>query len=137
MRLAMLTIRGINPSDAVQWLTMRRVLWPGDDEAHASEVAAFFAGTLAEPQHVLFAQAGQTPVGFAELSIREDIPGFAGRQVGYVEGLYVVPRYRAMGITRRLLRASSAWARGKSCVAFASDRADRIIIDRRFLTRDF
>ena len=69
-----LTIRDINPSDASQWLTMRCALWPGDDDAHAAEIASFFDGQLAEPQHVLFAELDQTPVGFAELSIREDIP---------------------------------------------------------------
>lgn len=115
---------------------MRRALWPGDDEAHASEIGAFFAGILAEPQYVLITEAGSTPVAFAELSNREDIPGFLARPVGYVEGLYVVPTYRATGVTLKLLQVSRAWARGKSCPAFASDRADRIIIDR-FPARNF
>ena len=69
MNATMLVIRNDDPSDAQQWLSMRRELWPGDDERHASAIKAFFAGTLAEPQAVLIAQVGRTPVGFAELSI--------------------------------------------------------------------
>jgi hypothetical protein len=68
MNATTLVIRNIEPSDARQWLSMRRELWPGDDGSHASEIKAFFAGTLAEPQAVLIAQVGRTPVGFAELS---------------------------------------------------------------------
>ena len=49
-----------------------------------------------------------------------------------VEGLYEVPEARGRGITRRLLRASVDWARQQKCTAFASDRADRVIMDRRY-----
>ena len=71
-------------------------------------------------------------VGFVELSIRTDLAGFEGKRVGYVEGLYVLPEGRGCGIVRRLLRASRSWARQQKCDAFASDRADRIIVDRSF-----
>ena len=64
----MLTIRDINPSDAGEWRTLRGALRPGDD-AHPVEIAAFFAGSLPEPKHVLLAEVAQIPVGFAELSI--------------------------------------------------------------------
>lgn len=111
------TIRDVEPSDASEWLKMRRALWPGDDDAHAAEISLFFQGTSPEPQHVLFAELHDTTVGFAELSIRDDIPGFVGQSVAYVEGLYVVPSLRATGISRSLLRASQDWARRKLCVA--------------------
>jgi aminoglycoside 6'-N-acetyltransferase I len=135
MNAATLVIRDIEPSDADQWLTLRCQLWPGHDEDHAEEIKAFFAGTAAEPQAVLVAQDGPTMVGFAELTIRTDIPDLVGRKVGYVEGLYVTPSYRATNVIRKLLQASQWWAHRSSCVAFASDRADWIIIDRRFSTR--
>lgn len=93
-----LVIRSIVPSDAALWLAMRRDLWPGSDDDHAAETAAFFAGTLAEPQAVLVAYRGLNMIGFAELSIREDVAGLVGKRVGYVEGLYVEPR-----------RAPKAW----------------------------
>ena len=127
-----MTIRPIEPSDAATWERLRRDLWPEDPESHAVEIASFFAGSLAEPQAVLVAQEGPNLIAFAELSIREDFPGLAGKRVGYVEGLYVTPAFRGRGIARTLLSASKSWARENHCDAFASDRAERIIVDPRF-----
>jgi aminoglycoside 6'-N-acetyltransferase I len=126
------TIRPIEPSDAATWERLRKDLWPKDPESHAVEIASFFAGTLPEPQAVLVAQEGPTIVAFAELSLRDDIPGVAGKRVGYVEGLYVTPAFRGRGIARTLLLASKAWARENHCEGFASDRAERLIVDPKF-----
>lgn len=71
-------------------------------------------------------------VAFAELSIRANLQGFEGKRVGYVEGLYVIPEVRGRGVARKLLQKSRQWAQEQECDAFASDRADRIVIDRSF-----
>jgi len=125
-------IRPIEPSDAPEWATLRQDLWPDEPGVHAAEIASFFAGTLAEPQAVLVAQDGSTLIAFAEVSIRTDLQDLAGKKVGYVEGLYVVPPYRARGLARQLLQASKSWARESGCEAFASDRAERVIVDPHF-----
>ncbi len=127
-----MTIRPIAPSDAATWERLRRDLWPEDPESHAVEIASFFADTFPEPQAVLVAQDGPNLIAFAELSIRDDIPDLARKRVGYVEGLYVTPAFRGRGIARTLLLASKSWARENHCDAFASDRAERIIVDPRF-----
>ena len=75
---------------------------------------------------------GGVLLGVVELSIRMDVPGLLGKRTGYVEGLYVNPEVRRRGIARKLLQASRLWAREQRCEAFASDRADRIVIDRSF-----
>jgi len=112
---------------------MRRELWPDGAEDHAPEIASFFAGRLEEPVAVLVAEgAAGALVGFAELSIREDVPGLEGKRAGYVEGLYVRPEVRRRGIARILLQASRKWARAQDCAAFASDRAGRIVEDKSF-----
>jgi aminoglycoside 6'-N-acetyltransferase I len=112
---------------------MRRELWPEGAEDHAPEIASFFAGTLPEPAAVIVAEdAGGVLLGVVELSIRTDVPGLLGKRTGYVEGLYVNPEVRQRGIARKLLQASRLWAREQRCEAFASDRADRIVIDRSF-----
>lgn len=128
-----LVIRHIAPSDASVWEAMRRNLWPDGAEDHPSEIAMFFAGSLEEPLAVLVAESPAGVIaGFAELSIRTDVPALKGKRVGYVEGVYIRPEVRHRGIARRLLRASRNWARQQGCTAFASDRADRIIIDRSY-----
>jgi aminoglycoside 6'-N-acetyltransferase I len=127
-------VRAATPSDAAVWESMRRGLWPDGAKDHGPEIALFFAGhEFKDLAAALMAECrtGEI-VGFAELSIRDDIPDLQGRRTGYVEGLYVLPELRHCGIAEKLLRASRAWAREQKCVAFASDRADRIIVDRTF-----
>ncbi len=125
-------IRPVEPCDASAWESMRRDLWPEDPESHAPEIAAFFGGTSSEPRAVLLAIEGSNLVAFAELSIRDNLKELPGKRVGYVEGLYVAPPFRRQGIARKLLQASRLWARHNNCEAFASDRADRIVIDTHF-----
>jgi aminoglycoside 6'-N-acetyltransferase I len=62
---------------------MRRELWPDGSEDHAAEIAAFFEGSVPEPAAVLSAhdQSGAM-IGFAELSIRLDVAGLAGKRTG-------------------------------------------------------
>jgi aminoglycoside 6'-N-acetyltransferase I len=126
-------IRAVRATDAGAWKRLRCELWPDGRVDHAPEIAAFFAGTLDEPVAVLLAEDSVgNLVGFAELSLRTDLPTLLGSRVGYVEGLYVVPEERGRGVARSLLLASREWARQQKCAAFASDRAGRVVIDRRF-----
>lgn len=129
----MIRIRAIASADAETWDTLRSALWPGD---HRDEVAAFFRGALEEPLAVLFAEDETGAVlGFVELSIRNAVPGAGSDRVGYVEGLYVVPARRGTGVTAALLAASKDWAHTLGCGAFASDRADRVVVDSGFRAR--
>ena len=129
-------IRPATPSDAVAWLKMRCDLWPDGAEGHASEIADFFAGTLIEPLAVFVALSSDGHyVGLLELSIREDVPTLEGKRTGYIEGLYVIPEMRSRGVAFGLLERARRWARSLDCSAFASDRADRFVIDRRFGSR--
>jgi aminoglycoside 6'-N-acetyltransferase I len=128
-----IAIRRIHPHDANTWLHLRCALWPDGQEDHAPEIAAYFRGELPDVAEVLIAEdAHGEVIAFAELSVRTDLPGLAGERAGYVEGLYVIPEARGSGITRALLQASRGWARERNCAAFASDRAERIIIDPAF-----
>jgi len=133
MNTATILIRSITPSDIPVWEELRCAHWPDGADDHAQEIAAFFAGTLEEPVEVLIAEDEEhTVIGFAELSIRTDLPGLDGHRGGYVEGLYIRPEFRGGNAARRLLQESRHWARQKGCTIFASDRAERIIIDRSF-----
>ena len=61
-------------------------------------------------------------VGFAHCSLRYDyVEGTEGGKVGYLEGIYVLPEYRRMGIARSLLEYCEEWSRKNGCKEFASD----------------
>lgn len=125
------TIRPVTEADAGHWQRMRDALWPGDD--HAAEIRRYFAGQCVEPEAVMMAfdETGE-PVGFVELSRRDDVPGLEGIRTGYIEGLYVEARGRRSGLVRELLRSARHWARSTGCHAFASDRDDRVVIDAKY-----
>jgi aminoglycoside 6'-N-acetyltransferase I len=132
-------VRAIRAQDAAEWLAMRRELWPDGDD-HDVEIAAFFAGSLEEPEAVLVAEDDGLLIGVAELSLRWDVAGLEGKLTGYIEGLFVRPAFRRCGIALRLLIASREWARGRGGVALASDRAGRVVVDRgwgRFAQGEF
>ena len=115
---------------------MRCDLWPDGAEEHGSEIADFFAGALIEPLAVFVALSSDGRyVGLLELSIREDVPTLEGKRTGYVEGLYVIQEMRSRGVAFAMLERARRWARSLGCTAFASDRADRFVIDRRFGSR--
>jgi aminoglycoside 6'-N-acetyltransferase I len=130
-----ITIRAATPADAALWESLRRKLWPDGADDHGPEIAMFFSGHQFKGlTEVLFAEKRDgTTVGYAELSIRNDVPGLIGIPTAYVEGLYVLPESRWRGVGLALLRASRTWAREQRCAAFASDRAGRIVVDRKFL----
>ncbi len=128
-----MVIRPINSSLASAWEAIRKKLWPEGSEEHATEIRVFFNGCSTDPVEVLTAHnSSNSMVGLVELSIRLNVAGLEGKRTGYVEGLYVDPGLRGQGVARMHLTESRRWARKQGCAAFASDRADRVIIDRRF-----
>ena len=123
-------VRPILGGDVKEWERLRCALWPDGAADHYVEIASFFAGTLAEPEAVLVAiTPDREMIGLAELAIRTDLAETANQKTGYIEGLYVIPEARFRGVARALAQASLKWAREQGCVAFASDRADRVVVD--------
>jgi aminoglycoside 6'-N-acetyltransferase I len=115
-------VRPARREDAADWLRMRQALWPGDDEGHAGEIEQYFAGALRMPLEVLLAvDAGDTVVGFAELSIRAYAEDCVSDRVAYLEGWFVEPAWRRRGAGRALVAAAETWARSQRCTEFASD----------------
>ena len=109
------SVRPLTPADHAAWIGLRQALWLGSD---ATTLAAEAGTLLTDPQRfgalryaVLLAVDGERPTGFVEVSLRDDLPAFAGRTVGYVEGVYVAPPHRRRGLGQALIEAAAGWAR--------------------------
>lgn len=64
----------------------------------------------------------QDYIGFIHLSIRSDyVEGSNSSPVGYVEGIYVKPRYRRRGMSRKLIQIGEQWCKAQGCTQIASD----------------
>ncbi|MCB2213729.1 GNAT family N-acetyltransferase [bacterium] len=116
-------IRPVTSSDRDRWLAMRVALWPeGSRDEHAAEIDEIYDGSATEPQAVLVAEHDDGSLaGFAELSIRPCAEGCRTTRVAYLEGWYVAPEARRMGVGRALIRAAEDWGRQQGCSEFASD----------------
>jgi len=104
------------------WHAMRCALWPDGAGEHRAEIDRFFAGDRREPAEVLLAlDSGDIPLGFVELSIRNIVDGCSSGNVAYLEGWYVVPHARCVGVGRALVSSAEEWARDQGCTELASD----------------
>ncbi|HVH66678.1 MAG TPA: aminoglycoside 6'-N-acetyltransferase [Gemmatimonadales bacterium] len=119
----MIQVRPATQDDSQEWLRMRQALWPEyASRWHAQEIEQFFAGKLAMPLAVLIAHDDSgTPLGFAELSIRNYAEDCVTDRVAYLEGWYVVPEARLRGVGRALVSAAERWGLGQGCTEFGSD----------------
>jgi aminoglycoside 6'-N-acetyltransferase I len=70
---------------------------------------------------VFVCDSGSGLVGFIETSLRGYAEGCESSPVGFIEGWFVAPGWRASGIGRRLMAAAEEWARSRGCSEMASD----------------
>lgn len=110
---------------AESWARLRAALWPDQSaEEHREELAQeFLAGNARANAFVARLGSGEV-VGFAEAALRSDyVNGCDTSPVLFLEGIYVRPDHRRMGVARRLCEAVTAWGRSAGCTEFASDAA--------------
>lgn len=100
-------------------------LWPdGGLAEHREEAALILAGAPPStmPLVVFVAEVDGMVAGFIEVGLRSHADGCDTRQpVGFVEGWYVEPTQRALGVGRALMQAAEDWARSQGCQEMASD----------------
>lgn len=102
---------------------MRSILWPG--KPHDADIAAFFKGTLREPEAVFVACRDDGGLcGFVEVSVRRDyVEGASTSPVADIEGWYVDPEFRGRGVSRLLIEGAEKWAAASGLTELASDCA--------------
>jgi aminoglycoside 6'-N-acetyltransferase I len=114
-------VRAVEASDMDEWLRMRLALWPGNRQA---SLLNEMQEMLSTPQEFATFVA-ERPTGelgaFLEASLRRYADGCDSSPVGYIEGWYVDPDLRRLGIGRQLVQAAESWAIGRGCLEMGSD----------------
>lgn len=95
-------------------------LWSGHT---LSELEDDFEKLLQKDSAVCFIKyADDSPVGFAQCQLRTDyVEGTHSSPVGYLEGIFVLGKYRHNGYAREMLNCCEHWAKEKGCTEFAGD----------------
>lgn len=106
--------------DLAAWKAMRSDLFSGLEGAfHDREMKLILES---QDRKCLFVRApnGDT-VGFLEVSLRNLVDGCMGGPVGYIEGIYLVPEYRGLGLGSVLTDAAAGWFASHGCRDMATD----------------
>ena len=95
-------------------------LWPQHSQQELEQELAPLLG--GREGAVFLKLEGNRAVGFAQCQLRHDyVEGCSTSPVGFLEGIYVEPSARHLGVARALLRTCEDWAREAGCTEFASD----------------
>lgn len=79
--------------------------------------------TTSEKNKILISKdSGEKHIGFSIFSIRTDyVEGADKSPTGYLEGIFVEPEYRKMGIAKEFIRLGEKWCKEKGCTQIGSD----------------
>ncbi len=114
-------IRLIRPQDRDECLRLRGALWhDGPISEHAPDLDAILAGELPAAVYVVERHDGCLG-GFVEVGIRSIAEGCATSPVAYLEGWYLEPDLRGLGLGKALIQAAEDWARGRGLSEMGSD----------------
>jgi aminoglycoside 6'-N-acetyltransferase I len=114
-----ISIRRATSDDRDKWFEMRKGIWPdAGDEYLRFDMEDILTS---EQDVVFFAFVEDKLAGMLEARLREYGEGCETSPVGYIEGWFVYPELRGMGVAGTLAQAAEDWARGMGCSEMASD----------------
>lgn len=113
--------------DLMEYLRMRRSLWPHhDDRSHLEDIhhmikgEPFYKNELTWKVYIVERNNGNLG-GFIELSLYPELDFCDSKPVGYIEGWYVDEDLRRKGFGKELVHHGIEWAKKQRCSEIASD----------------
>lgn len=106
--------------DAKELADLAIQMWTNHDPKDLEEE---FCKLTVDDEAICFIKCiDDTLIGFAQCQLRHDyVEGTNSSPVGYLEGIYVLERYRKKGYAAELLSECERWAKEKGCTESASD----------------
>ncbi len=102
------------------WRAMREDLYEGVDDAFNEFEMALIVGSP-DRACLLVRAPNDEAVGFIEVSLRNVVDGCLGGPVGYIEGIYLIPSWRGLGLGPGMIDAAAEWFRVQGCRDMATD----------------
>ena len=96
-------------------------LWPHYNKAKLAKIFRADLKSNKFKQFLAQNEAGEY-LGFINLSLRTDyVQGSSYSPVGYIEGIFVKPKYRKQGVAKELVKHAGKWAKKQGCKELGSD----------------
>lgn len=114
------------------WLKLASGLWPTHSK---KEIALDFERILKAKKETVFIcrAADNSPAGFVNVAIRTDyVPGAATSPAGFLEAIFVEPKYRRLGLGKKLLKIAEEWSLKNGCQEIGSDTNLKNLKSQRF-----
>jgi aminoglycoside 6'-N-acetyltransferase I len=105
-----MTVRLMRPGDLSQVTEMMRALWPDAGDYDFGDETVF-----------VWERSEGGLGGFASFSLRPWAEGCLGMPVPYIEGWWVAPDLRHLGVGRSLIEAIEHWCRENGYAELGSD----------------
>lgn len=99
---------------------MRLALWPDHSSMEMQQEMMEIQQDIRQPVFVAERREGGL-AGFLEASVHVDVYGCESTPVGYIEGWYVDPDQRRLGLGGKLVAAAESWAVEQGLQTMASD----------------
>ncbi len=113
-------IKEANLTDLNVLIELARKIWL---DSTVKELNKLFTEVIRSNKEAIFVVLEVDKIiGFAYFSIRHNyVEGTNSTPVGYLEGIYIMPRFRKLGFGRMLIDKGIDWAREKGCQQMGSD----------------
>lgn len=123
----------ISKEDFNEWLELGVALWP-NYKNKKDELKQKFNDILESSKETAFLyKDGKESIAFINISIRSDyVQGSNTSSVGYIEGIYVDPKYRKKGLAKELIKIAEQWLLKNGCKEVGSDAELENIDSQKF-----
>lgn len=116
-----ITFKEFEKSDFPSLLEMSLKLWTDFDKSELEELLKRTSESK-KTKIIMANELSKKGIGFSIFSIRTDyVEGAEKSPTGYLEGIFVEPESRKMGIAKKFIQLGEEWCKENACTQIGSD----------------
>lgn len=115
-----ISIRPVEREEFDDWERLREAVYTGlSHEYHRKEMELMFENS--EMECLLAVTKADVVCGMCEVTLHNIVDGCLSSPVGYIEGIFVDPGFRNIGVARKLVENAETWCRRRGCTEIGTD----------------